>query len=165
MELNDNLVSFRPATAPALQETSLSLPTIRVAFVSERPDLKRAMQRALGARGVIFTPIVSTKLVERAIDKKLIDVAIIDIERQDEWPDSVFSRFDELAAGFPIIVLCSKSEEILHYIRKARHLVFVFCHETIDDPRFIDAIRTAQLCADVAKKNHDQRDWTPRPAA
>ena len=159
MELREASVPFRYADAPQVLQAVKAPPSIRVGFVSEHTELKKAMKRVLELVHITLTQVVSTELIERAVERGCIDLAIVDIERQDEWPNSVFSRFDELAAHFPVILLCKRSQDIPHYIQKAKHLIFIFSHDTINDSRFPDVIQAMQLRAEVVKGDEADRSW------
>ena len=94
----------------------------------------------------------------KAIRKKLCNVAIVDVQRDDLWPASVFSRFDEIAADFPIIVLCKDREEVASYRLKAKHTIDVISYETIDDERIICLIEAAVFRAEIYRAAaHDGR--------
>ena len=167
MDLKDALVPFRPAGQVALQDDSHATSCTRVAFLSERLDLKAAMQRMLPAPRYVLKQFWSTELIEKAIEKRICDVVIVDIERQDEWPASVFSRFDEAAANFPIIILCKKRHDILNHLWKAQHATEIISYETVGDPRLPALIEAAIFRAEVTRDIGigDTWDWTPPPAA
>lgn len=167
MELKDALAPFLPAKLPANLDCGAAPPCVRVAFLTERFDLKALMKRTLQSDQIVLTQVCSTVLIEKAIDKRLCDVAIVDIERQDEWSDLVFRRFDEAAAEFPVIILCKDRRKILNYLWKAQHVIDIVPYETIKDPRFSSLIEAAAFRADITKDIGfaDNWDWTPPSAA
>ncbi len=167
MELRDALVPFLPAGMHAQQE-KIDTPTrTRVAFLTKRFELKAKMRWALPSSRYALAQVSSSALITKAVNKRLCDVAIVDIERQDEWPGAVFSRFDEVAASFPVIILCKERHQILNYLWKARNVTEIVAHETISDPRFLSLIEAAVLRAELVKDIGigDDWDWSPPPAA
>lgn len=149
MELKDALLPFFPAGMSAQRDYANAHSDTRVAFLSERLDLKAAMRRALPTDRFTLTQACSIGLVEKAIEQRICDVAIVDVERRDERPNSVFSRFDNAAAGFPVIILCKRRHEILDYLWRAQHVIDIVAYETIGDPRFVNLIEAAMLRAEL----------------
>ena len=68
MDLKDALVPFLPAGLSALQDNAHTTSCTRVAFLSERLDLKTAMQRMLPTPQYVLTQVCSTELIEKAIE-------------------------------------------------------------------------------------------------
>ena len=151
MDLKDALVPFLPAGRSALQVNANTTSCMRVAFLSERLDLRAAMRRMLPTPRYVLTHVCSARLVEKVIEKRICDVVIVDIERQDDWPSSVFSRFDEAATNFPVIILCKKRHEILSYLWKAQRATDVVSYETIYDPRFLSLIEAAVFRTEIIR--------------
>lgn len=163
MILRDTLASFR-STGMSSQQALVPVKTgIRVAFLSQHLELKAAMQRALSSSRYVLTQVCSIRLVEKAIENRSCDVAIVDIERQNEWPGAVFSRFDEAAAAFPIIILCKKKHQIVNYLWKAQSANDIVSYESISDPRFLSLIEAAVFRAEVTKNISIDYLWDPSP--
>jgi len=166
MELRDILTPFEAGTAQVSRSQLVIAPKIRVALLSKRSWLRMALQQSLNSAQTILTQLHSIDLVERAADRKFCDIAIVDIERDDQWPETVFGRFDEIAATFPVIVLCKNKHAILDYRCKANYVFDIFSYETIDDPRFVSVVYAARLRAktveDISLSCH--WDQVPPPA-
>jgi len=147
MELRDILTPFDAGPSQTSQECLEVIPKIRVALLTKRSDLRLALQRSLKSSQIILTQLHSIELVERAFDKKFCDVAIVDVEREDQWPEAVFRRFDDVAANSQIIVLCKDRHTIAEYRWKANYAFDIFPYESVDDPRFVSVVYAARLRA------------------
>lgn len=118
---------------------------LRISFLTKRPNLRLTIQEPAQERQATLSILPSVDLLQRAIQEQRCDVAIVDIECGNEWPDSIFKRVDEEAAEFPIIVLCNRTEDVSHYVWKAQHVVDVFPYEVVSDRRFFSVIQAAKL--------------------
>lgn len=167
MEISDALVPFLPAGMHAPQDQIDAPMLTRVAFLTKRLSLKATMRWTLPASRYALAQVSSPDLIKKAMNRRICDVAIVDIERKDEWPGAVFSRFDQAAANFPVIILCKERHQILNYLWKAQHVTDIVAYETISDPRFHNLIEAAVLRAELVKDIGvgDDWDWTPPTAA
>ena len=167
MALRDVLVSFLQARNPANRKKASDQPKLRIAFATERSDLEACIEKALQPGRISLIQALSLGSLEALIERKLIDVAIIDIERDDASGDAIVSRFDALAAEFPIIILCGKREVMFNDACQAKHVVHIFTHELAGDPRFLATIRSVRSSAACNNDcgTADDSDWRALPAA
>lgn len=149
MDLRGALASFPRVDLSALRRGAPVTSATRVAILSECIDLRVALRRMFPALRYTLTEVCSVGLIEQAIEKRACDVVIVDIERQDEWAEAVFARFDQAAAHFPVIILCKKRQEILTYFWKAQHATDIVSYEAINDPRFVCLIEAAVFRAEL----------------
>lgn len=166
-------MQLKDVCAPFLAR-STSMPTgakpaekcLRVSFLTNNPALRTTMQQSLKHQRANLTIVQSTSLLRRSIRSKLCDVAIADIECGDEWPGSIFRRFDEEAAMFPIIILCRNKKEVWSYAWKAEHAVDIFPCDIIDDDRFFSIIQAAKLRSEYVTRSTSKIDlgWPPSVA-
>ena len=145
MQLDEapNPFQFRPAQE---REKRLLIPsTIRVAMLTESLNLRSALDKSLRSTQINLQQFYSPDLARQEINMKNCDVAIIDIEREDCWPEVVFDRFDEIASFFPIIIFCRNQREMLSCRQRANHVADVYSYETAHDPRFFSIIEAAKM--------------------
>jgi len=144
MTLENTLLS-----SPTTEFSAKQQPCIRVLFLTEQANLHAAMQRALEPNQFELGRVYSNDVMEKAISAGECDVAIVDVERRDEWPSSVFRRFDTIAASFPVIILCKDRPQIPHYISKAQHAIDIVAYGTINNPLFHSLVEAAKLRMEV----------------
>jgi len=121
--------------------------TIRVAFLTDNVELETAMRRSLHSTRFMFTQVCSSDLVLEMIQRRLCDVAITDIEVHGEWPHSLFTKFDQVAAQFPVITLCRNGYDALNCLWQAQYVPDVVPYEMVNDPRFPCLIEAAAFRA------------------
>ena len=83
MVLRDVRATFYPADIFADQEHLIAPPSIRVALLTEKSVVAKAVRRALIGAQTLLTEVQSSTLVARAIERDICDVAIIDLERKN----------------------------------------------------------------------------------
>lgn len=152
MDLKESLAPFRPAETRTSRSDAATLACIRVAILTERHDLKAAMMPILQSSRYRLTQVRSIALAEKAMKKTLCDIVIVDVERQDTWPASVFAQFDDAAASFPVIIVCKRTRDIPAYVQRARHAIAVISYETIGDLRLLSLIDVALFRAELTEK-------------
>lgn len=158
MELRDSQIPFQPATALIEQHTMRKPDHIRLALLTERDETGKALHRALPPTRFTLTQMCSIETIEITIERELCDVAIVDLERRDEWPSSIFARFDDAAATFPIIILCKRREDIREYVRKAVHAIDIVSYDAVDDPRFMSLVEAAAFRAQLINDRRADED-------
>lgn len=149
MELNDSLVPFIHDEGKLNESDSIVTTCHRAACLTVCPNLKNRIRQSLRSTRIILSATGSISVLEKAIERKICDVAIIDIERTDQWPASIFLQFDEAAADFPVIILCSKPQDVLNHRRKARYAFDIFPYDSIEDPRFLSLVYASVFRAEV----------------
>lgn len=167
MKLKDTLVSFLPAGMPTCQHEERVSPCARVAFLTERFDLKVTMKRVLQSDRFKLTQVSSIGLLDRTIEEKLCDAILVDIERQDVWPHSIFVKLDETAKNFPVIILCKNEHDIPDYLSRAENAIEIVSYKLMKDPRFPMLVEAAIFRAEIAKGNEISQDqsWNSSSAA
>jgi hypothetical protein len=93
------------------------------------------------------------KLAEKAINREFCDIVIVDLKRDDYWPNLIFTRFDEAAASFPIIILCGRICETLRFAKQARHVTNFVTEEMIESSLFPSLIEAALLRGEIQRDN------------
>jgi len=144
---------------------SSALPSISVAHLSTSSTLRRAVEQSLRPDRIRLTPVRSVALVEAMIKKRLCEIAIVDVEGHDQWPNLVFSLFDEIAANFPIIILCGSRHEALQYIWKAQHTFDIFPYDAVSKSCFQSVVEAAKLRSEVIEDAKPDSKLKDPPAA
>ena len=163
MELNEAHAVFRPAETPSTQAPIHPSEGIHISLLTDNLDLRWKMEKLLASANCKLVASSSLASVEKAVDDKLCDVALIDIYSQDDWPESVFSRFDDKACAFPIVVICRSKQEASIYRQKAEYVSDIFPYDAVNDPRFFSVIEAAKFRDEFIEddRQSDSEIWLP----
>lgn len=152
MELNESLAPFLHQEKRYNESKLFPMPPIRIGCLTVSPDLNFKIRQALRFPRTMLTTIQSIESFGKFIESELCDVAIVDIERSDQWPAVTFQQFDETAANFPIIVLCSRQQDVTKFLWEARYVQNIFPYSSIEDPRFFCLVYAAALRSEIVER-------------